>query len=143
MEKTITIGGIECKFKSSAAIPRLYRLKFKSDIFEDMNDIYRKMTIQKKKNEAYLKECERKGIQPEDEKIKKGLPIGTLDTFENIAYIMHKHGDKSQPDDIGEWLDQFETFDIYKVFPEIFEMWKDENAQLSRPKKKNAELTER
>jgi len=31
---------------------------------------------------------------------------------------MHKHGDLNQPDDINEWLDQFETFDIYEILPE-------------------------
>jgi len=49
---------------------------------------------------------------------------------------MHKHGDPDQPDDINEWLDQFETFDIYEILPEIMEMWKSENKQMSVPKKK-------
>jgi len=44
--------------------------------------------------------------------------------------------DPDQPDDINEWLDQFETFDIYEILPEIMEMWKSENKQMSVPKKK-------
>ena len=64
------------------------------------------------------------------------LPIESLEMFENIAYVMHKHGDKNQPDDIDEWLDQFETFDIYEILPEILTMWNIENSQLSESKKK-------
>ena len=57
--------------------------------------------------------------------------------FENIAFLMHKHGDSSQPSDIDEWLEQFETFDIYEIMPQILEMWKLENKQMSKQKKKN------
>ena len=32
LEKTITICGKDVKFRSSATIPRLYRIKFKRDI---------------------------------------------------------------------------------------------------------------
>ena len=55
--------------------------------------------------------------------------------FENIAYVMAKHGDPSQPDNIGEWLDQFEMFDIYEILPQILDMWKIETHQESEPKK--------
>ena len=48
---------------------------------------------------------------------------------------MHKHGDSSQPNDIDEWLDQFHIFDIYKILPDIVEMWEMENEQMSVPKK--------
>lgn len=63
------------------------------------------------------------------------LPISSLETFENIAYVMHKHGDPKQPDNIDEWLEQFETFDVYEILPELLEMWKKENHQASVPKK--------
>lgn len=48
---------------------------------------------------------------------------------------MHKHGDPTQPSEIDEWLEQFETFSIYKVLPEILEMWGLENKQMSVSKK--------
>lgn len=35
LEKTIAIGNKQVKFRSSATIPRLYRVKFKRDIFKD------------------------------------------------------------------------------------------------------------
>ena len=34
LEKAITIGDKQVKFRSSATIPRLYRAKFKRDIFK-------------------------------------------------------------------------------------------------------------
>lgn len=56
-------------------------------------------------------------------------------TNEDIAYVMAKHGDPSQPDNIEEWLDQFEMFDIYEILPQILDMWKIETHQESEPKK--------
>ena len=35
IKKNITIDGIEVPFKASAAVPRLYRLKFARDIYKD------------------------------------------------------------------------------------------------------------
>ena len=35
IQKNITIDGIEVPFKASAAVPRLYRLKFCRDIYKD------------------------------------------------------------------------------------------------------------
>ena len=37
LEKTIAIGDKQVKFRSSATIPRLYRVKFKRDIFKDLS----------------------------------------------------------------------------------------------------------
>lgn len=135
MVKSITINGIPCRFKSSAAIPRIYRIRYGRDIFVDLQ----KLADQIKKSEKVKKSAspvEEAGVQGEDESDESSLPIESLELFENIAYIMHKHGDSKQPDDIGEWLDQFETFDIYKILPEILTMWNIENAQLSESKKK-------
>ena len=43
--------------------------------------------------------------------------------FENVAYIMAYHADHNIPEDIDDWLDQFEMFSIYEVLPEILELW--------------------
>ena len=32
--KTVRVGEVDVKFRSSATIPRLYRIKFKRDIFQ-------------------------------------------------------------------------------------------------------------
>lgn len=124
MRKTIEISGIECNFKSSAAVPKMYRMKFGKDIFVDLSNLKKQLDIQKR-------------IKDETGEDASLLPIDSLEMFENIAYIMHKHGDPTQPSDELEWLEQFETFDIYEVLPEILEMWEKENKQLSIPKKEN------
>lgn len=116
MEKTININGKDYKFKSSASIPRLYRLKFKRDIFVDLSKLTNDFSNKTSKNNP-------------------NLEIESLEIFENVAYLMNKHGDSSQPDNINEWLEQFETFDIYKTLPEILELWVSNNKQLSKEKK--------
>lgn len=123
MRKTLTISGIECNFKSSAAIPRMYRLKFGRDVFVDLQKLKKQVEINEK-------------LKEETGEDSSSLPIDSLEIFENIAFLMHKHGDPTQPSEIDEWLEQFETFSIYKVLPEILEMWGLENKQMSVSKKK-------
>lgn len=103
IEKTINISGQDVKFRSSATIPRLYRVKFKRDIFKDLAKL----------EKAYSK----KAGKDED------LQIDDLEIFENVAYIMAYHADPTIPKTIDEWLDQFEMFSIYQVLPEILELW--------------------
>ena len=136
MKRTITISGIQCEMKSSAAIPRMYRLKFGRDIFVDMQKIAKQIEVQNKLKEELRKQAEENGEEFDESKFESGLPVESLEIFENIAFLMHKHGDPSQPKEIDEWLDQFDMFDIYKVFPEILKMWNIENKQMSTPKKR-------
>lgn len=124
MKKTIIISGIECNFKSSAALPRMYRLKFRRDLFVDLNNLKKQVEVNQR-------------MQEEMESSESDLPIDSLEIFENIAFLMHKHGDPNQPKDIDEWLEQFETFDIYEVLPEILSLWNMDNEQMSEPKKEN------
>ena len=137
MRKTLIIDGKECHFKSSAAIPRIYRIKFKRDIFKDLTQINKQVKVQEKLKTEKKKECKEKGVPFDESEFESDLPINSLEMFENIAYVMHKHGDPSQPDDINEWLDQFRVFDIYQILPDIVEMWQVENTQMSTPKKAN------
>lgn len=117
IEKTITINGIQCKFKASAALPRIYRAKFKKDIFSDLSKLKRELDKNKDSEEEFS--------------------IISLETFENIAYLMNKYGDPHQPNNIEEWLEQFEVFDIYQVLPEILDLWALNTDQKSVSKKKN------
>ena len=103
IEKTVTISGQDVRFRSSATVPRLYRVKFKRDIFKDLAKL----------EKAYNK----KSGKDED------LQIDDLEIFENVAYIMAYHADPTIPKTIDEWLDQFEMFSIYQVLPEILELW--------------------
>lgn len=101
--KKIEIDGKEVAFKASAAIPRIYRLKFQRDIYKDL---------------SYLE----KAIGDGDVS-NSNLDSFSLEMFENIAFIMAKHADANVPDTPEEWLDDFNTFSIYQVLPQIIELW--------------------
>lgn len=133
MRKDIEIDGKICHFKTSAAIPRMYRIKFKRDLFVDMDKLRIDVEQQEKKKEEERKAAEADGREYTE---TSELSITSLEVFENIAFMMHKHGDPEQPNDIDEWLEQFETFDIYTILPKILEMWQQENATTSLAKKK-------
>ena len=105
IERTIEISGKQVPFRSSATVPRLYRAKFKRDIFKDLTKLEKSYT---------------KRTEDGDE-----LQIEDLEIFENVAYIMAYHADPSIPKTIDEWLDQFDMFSIYQVLPQILELWGD------------------
>ena len=109
--------------RASAAIPRIYRIKFHRDIYKDL---------------AALEKAVGKG----DAK-NSSLDMLSLEMFENIAYIMAKHADPSIPDTPEDWLDSFNTFSIYQVLPQIIELW-GLNVQTDVTAKKNfVQLTAR
>ena len=65
------------------------------------------------------------------------LDMFSLEMFENIAFIMAKHADPAAvPDSPEDWLDEFNTFSIYQVLPEIIELW-GLNVQSEVESKKN------
>lgn len=101
--KKIEIDGKEVDFKASAAIPRIYRLKFGRDIYKDLQAL-------------------EKSVGNADE-TNSNLDLFSLEMFENIAYVMAKHADKTIPDTPEDWLDEFNTFSIYQVLPKIIELW--------------------
>ena len=101
--KKIEIDGKEVAFKASAAIPRIYRLKFQRDIYKDLSSL-------------------EKAIGGGDAS-NSNLDSFSLEMFENIAFIMSKHADANVPDTPEEWLDGFNTFSIYQVLPQIIELW--------------------
>lgn len=119
MEKVIEIDGRQVKFRATAAIPRLYRIKFGRDIMQDMKSV-----------RDAMKEAKAR---------KKSIPPKFLEIFENISYLMAKHADPSmEAKSVEEWLDGFETFSIYSIFPQLFALWSANNATIATPKKKVA-----
>ena len=101
--KKVEIDGKQVPFKASAAIPRIYRIKFNRDIYKDLRSL-------------------EKAVGDGDE-TNSNLDLFSLEMFENIAYVMAKHADPSIPDTPEEWLDDFNTFSIYQVLPSIIELW--------------------
>ena len=114
--KTVEIAGKQVSFKASAAIPRLYRIKFGRDIFKDLISL--------------------KGLVQSSEEGETALSNADLEIFENVAYLMAKHADPAQPDSIDDWLDQFDMFAIYEVLPVILELWTANIATQVESKKK-------
>ena len=116
MTKTVIIDGKEVLFRASAAVPRLYRLRFRRDIYKDLREL--------------------ESATADSDPDNSGLDSFSLEMFENIAYIMAKHADASIPDTPEDWLDGFNTFSIYQVLPEIIELW-GLNLQTDVTSKKN------
>ena len=68
LTKTIEIDGKQVPFKASAAIPRIYRIKFHRDVYKDL---------------AALEKAVGKNAEE-----NSNLDMFSLEMFENIAYIM-------------------------------------------------------
>lgn len=118
LQKTVKLGSQEVTFKSSAAVPRIYRAKFGRDIFKDLSKL-----------ETVYKENVGKDAS--------AIPIEDLEIFENVAYIMAYHADPTIPDTIDAWLEDFEMFSIYEVLPQILDLWGN-NLVSNVPSKKNS-----
>lgn len=101
--KKVEIDGKQVPFKASAAIPRIYRLKFQRDIQKDLS------ALEKSINQANSDDS--------------NLDLFSLEMFENITFVMAKHADPNIPDTPEEWLDEFNTFSIYQVLPQLIELW--------------------
>lgn len=56
---------------------------------------------------------------------------------------MAKHADSSVPNDPDEWLEQFNTFSIYEILPQLIELWGLNTATQIESKKNITKLTEK
>ena len=122
IKRSITIDGMEVPFKASASLPRLYRAKFRKDIFKDFSAL-------------------KDSVDESDEK-NSGLGIESLEVFENIAWTMAKHADPvGVPESPDDWLEQFNCFSIYEVLPQLFELWGMNLETQAESKKALARLT--
>lgn len=75
IRKDIEIDGQMVAFKASAAIPRIYRLKFQRDIYKDLAVLEKSIGDGKEES--------------------SNLDMFSLEMFENIAFIMAKHADQA------------------------------------------------
>lgn len=133
MEKIIKIKGalldendkpieLPIKFKATANVPRMYRIWFRRDIIKDMQQL--------------------KKAAKEAEDNNKEFTIDDLSVFENVAYCMARLADlENTPKTIDEWLDEFSTFSIYEILPQILELWEMNLETTSEAKKKQNKLT--
>lgn len=117
--KKIEIDGKEVTFKASAAVPRLYRIKFGRDIYKDLRQLEKSV-----------------GENDED---NSNLDLFSLEMFEDLAWLMARHADPAKvPDSPEEFLDQFNTFSIYQILPQLIELW-GLNVQTEVESRKNLE----
>ena len=124
IQKNITIDGIDVPFKASAAVPRLYRLKFRRDIYQDFAALQKSVGENTEESSA--------------------LDIESLEVFENIAYIMAKHAaPENVPDNPDDFLEQFNTFSFYEILPQLIDLWGLNVETQVKSKKNIARLTDR
>lgn len=117
--KKIEIDGQKVEFRASAAVPRLYRIKFGRDIYKDLRQLETSV-----------------GENDED---ASGLDLFSLEMFEDLAWIMAKHANPQEvPDNPEDFLDQFNTFSIYQILPQLIELW-GLNVQTQVEARKNLE----
>ena len=121
MEKTIIIDGQEIKFKATASTPRVYRQAFGRDIYIDMTTLY--------------------------ESMEKGdiLSVSNLEAFEDMAFCMYAQAEGIElkreiiEKEMMDWLDRFSTFSIYKIVPELMDLWRLNTEQTVKPKNQVAQ----
>lgn len=119
--KTIQVDGKNIVFRASAAIPRMYRIRFRRDIYQDIKKL--------------------RAVVDENDPNASDISFDNLETFENIAYLMAKHADPDNvPNSPEEWLDQFNTFSIYTILPQIIELWGINTEQQVESRKKFEQL---
>ena len=124
IRKNILVDGIEVPFKASATVPRLYRMKFGRDIFKYLQSL--------------------KSTVDENDSENSGIQLESLELFENIAYIMARHAEPEKvPDNPDDWLEQFNTFSIYEVLPQLMELWGLNTETQITAKKNLIQLTEK
>lgn len=128
MERIVTVGETEVKFRATAMVPRLYRFKFGRDMISDMNILKKSFNKATKTLNSDATEEEKKEAQ---------LSVLDLTIFENIAYILAKHADTTLPDTPEEWLDSIDgIFSVYQILPVILELWDTGLKTTSTPAKK-------
>lgn len=114
MEKIVKIGGKKIKLKSTAGTMMRYRNYFNRDFLKDL------ISLQTKLNERTEKGSQFDALE--------------LDMFEKVAWCMAKTADDNIPS-IEKWLDDFETFDIMQILPQIMELLVSNMAQINDKKK--------
>lgn len=125
MDKVLTISGKEVGLRATALTPRLYRHKIGRDIIQDMSQLQK----------AFAKAAQISKDATDEEREAAQLSVMDLEIFENVAFIMARQYDQNIPDTVEGWLDEFDTFSIYEIFPVILDLWNLNNKTTAKPKK--------
>lgn len=127
IEKVIEIEGKKARMRSSALIPKLYRAYFGRDMIKDMRALAK----------AYKTYKDLPEDAPEAVREAAEFSMMDLEIFENVAWIMLKHGGENVGENPEEWLDSLDgVFSVYEALPTILELWNRNNKTTSVPRKK-------
>lgn len=112
---------------ASALIPRLYRVAFRRDMVSDMRQLQKRLEKARNiKNDA-----------TEEEKRDAEFTALDLTIFENVAWLMLKHGGENVLSNPDEWLESLDgIFSVYEILPQILELWGMNQETTSVPVKK-------
>lgn len=138
MDKILTIDGKEVGFRATALTPRLYRHKIGRDIIRDLNRLRKAyVRVMQVQQSAPSEDATPEELSAYTEALQDAqLDVLDLEIFEDAAYVMAKQYDASIPGSPEEWLEEFSTFSVYKVLPEILELWQLNQQTTSTSKKK-------
>lgn len=125
MDKVLTISGKEVGLRATALTPRLYRHKIGRDIVQDISQLQK----------AFSKAAQISKDATDEEREAAQMSVMDLEIFENVAFIMARQYDQNIPDTVEAWLDEFDTFSIYEIFPVILDLWNLNNKTTAKPKK--------
>lgn len=129
MERTVNMGGMECRLKASAALPRLYRQLLGRDVFADVGAILALFMPAEQPEEEGRLRLEIREVSPEQ--------IRGLNLVEDLTYAMHKHADPAQPDNVEAWLEQFDDPGaVFDVLGDVLELWFSDNKTTAAAQKK-------
>lgn len=83
-----------------------------------------------------LEEAEAKSSAMEMEILQNETFMNKIGVIENLAYIFAKQADDNVPNNIEDWLDQFEPNAIFEVMEEIINLYNANAETLSKTEKK-------
>ncbi|AJD92028.1 hypothetical protein JMA_27110 [Jeotgalibacillus malaysiensis] len=104
MEKTLTIDGKQVPFKSNGAVPLRYNSQFNRSFFKDIM-----------------------GMVGDPNAVAKGKKVEIdvmkidFETFYSMTWVLAKTANPSITDPMT-WLDGFEEFPIFEIYPELQDM---------------------
>ncbi len=138
MDKILTIDGKEVGFRATALTPRLYRHKIGRDIIRDLNRLRKAyVRVMQVQQSAPGEDATPEELAAYTEALQDAqLDVLDLEIFEDAAYIMAKQYDASIPGSPEEWLEEFSTFSVYKILPELLQLWQLNQQTTSISKKK-------
>lgn len=114
MEKTIEIAGQKVRLKTSGAFALRYKAQFHKDYFKELVKLVPLLKVYEKVEKSKSKKNELQNMVD-------AMNLIDFELFYNIVWTMAKTADPSIPEPL-EWLDQFETFPIIEILPQMQEM---------------------